>query len=209
MFADVDANHAVEVGAPEADTTAFVALEGGGMGEAEEILSSDACEGMARLEVVEQAGGGRGAAGVVRDLEQIGAQVGITFGEDLFGAFFDVACEQESGLAVSEKHHKRVVVGVKGPVISRTFVRAGERVKDIDTNVSDHAGGGARKAAHGDALFVQDLAQVAVVRVSTALLVVPEFTDRDVLKERQKAAEVIGMRMRHYDIIEAVDALVP
>ena len=75
MFAEVERDNAVEVGAPEADTTAFVALEGGGVGEAEEILSSDACEGMARLEVVEQTGGGRGAAGVVRDLEQIGAQL--------------------------------------------------------------------------------------------------------------------------------------
>lgn len=45
--------------------------------------------------------------------------------------------------------------------------------------------------------------------VSAALLVVPKLTDRHLLKQREKSAEVVGVGMGHHDVIEPMDALMP
>lgn len=124
------------------------------MWEAKEILSPDPCEGVLWLDVVEEAGGRGGAACVVRDFQQIGAEMGVTFRKDLFGAFFDIARQEETGFSVGHKHHEGVVVGVERPIIGGAFVGAGEWMEDIDAHFPDHPSGGARKAACWDALFV-------------------------------------------------------
>ena len=164
-------------------------------GVAEPIPAPHADEGEARGDPREEPGGRRRAAPVVRDLEDVGREVGPPREEVRLGRRFDVARQEDPPAPEADGEDERAVVlgGARVPV--------GSGVEDVerDSRRGEAVSGAERldgpPARRGREGLVEELVPRRAARED-------EPADREELQRREQAPRVVRMRVRQDDRVE-------